>query len=80
MQHQAPTQTHTHKYAYTYTQLPLGITMLIEEGQAAVMKSRSRGLSRCRTGSSCLMDEIHIDMGRSCACFFTLKSNTAIRE
>lgn len=48
--------------------------MLMEEGHAASMKSRSRGLSRCRTGSSCLMEEIHRDMGRSCACFFTLSS------
>lgn len=54
--------------------IPLGMTMLMEEGHAAAMKSRSRGLSRCRTGSSCLMDEIHMDMGRSCACFFTLRS------
>lgn len=64
---------HTHTY-----HLPLGITMLMEEGQAASMKSSSRGLSRCRTGSSCLIEEIHRDMGRSCACFFTLRSNTAI--
>lgn len=54
--------------------IPLGMTMLMEEGHAASMKSRSRGLSRCLTGSSCLMDEIHMDMGRSCACFFTLTS------
>lgn len=54
--------------------IPLGMTMLMEEGHAAAMKSRSRGLSRCRTGSSCLMDDIHMDMGRSCACFFTLRS------
>lgn len=55
--------------------LPLGITMLMEDGHAASMKSRSRGLRRCRTGSSCWMEEIHMDMGRSCACFFTLESN-----
>lgn len=71
------THTHTQCYSYKYASinahLPLDITMLMEEGHAASMKSRSRGLSRCRTGSSCLMEEIHRDMGRSCACFFTLK-------
>ena len=46
--------------------------MLMEEGHAASMKSSSRGLNRCLTGSNCFMDEIHIDMGRSWACFFTL--------
>lgn len=56
--------------------LPLGMTMLMEDGHAASMKSRSRGLRRWRTGSSCLMEEIHMDMGRSCAAFFTLELKT----
>lgn len=67
-----------HKHA-NVPRLPLGITMLMEDGHAASMKSRSRGLRRCRTGSSCLMEEIHMDMGRSCACFFTLESKWRMR-
>ena len=47
--------------------------MLMEDGHAASMKSSSRGLNRCLTGSNCLMDEIHMDIGRSWACFFTLR-------
>lgn len=73
---------HRHKKMHPHTQSlnrPLGITMLMEDGHAASMKSRSRGLSRCRTGCSCLMEEIHMDMGRSSACFFTLKPNIAVR-
>lgn len=69
-------QKHNHT---NVPRLPLGITMLMEDGHAASMKSRSRGLRRCRTGSSCLMEEIHMDMGRSCACFFTLESNMRMR-
>lgn len=65
--------TRKHKHLHV-PRLPLGITMLMEDGHAASMKSRSRGFRRCRTGSSCLMEEIHMDMGRSCACFFTLKA------
>lgn len=72
-----PTSTRTHSRTVLHS--PLGITMLMEDGHAASMKSRSRGLSRCRTGSSCLTEEIHMDMGRSSACFFTLKPNKIAR-
>lgn len=51
---------------------PLAITKLMEDGQAASMKSQRTGLICCLTGSSCFMEEIHKDMGRSLACFFTL--------
>lgn len=52
---------------------PLAITKLMEDGQAASMKSQRTGLICCLTGSSCFMEEIHKDMGRSLACFFTLQ-------